>query len=621
MKDLPINNMTNLEPEHAWEIPEDLAYGPLHDPNGTTHIGRVGAPPRLEATSNTFHFWVPDKAVVEVSQIVTTQCVLGGQDTTFYALVDEVYRTSRRRDMGHEVDVHNGDLAHQPPFVAEGITYASASILRVDPAVFTPPREASLISLASGATAQKAYGIDKMGYPLQIGLLKNGGSATAGPGSIDLHYLLGENGGHLNVNGTAGLGTKSSFLLTLVYLLLAEAKHQHEIEPSGRNNLQIVPIIFNVKNYDLFHIDKPNSRFDPDKNLKDWQELGIESPGTFENVTYYAAQEPDGTTAVSDAGRPSTVLPYSWSLQDIITEGLFTFLFAEEDAQNENFSTLLMDLENLFTREIIENDGTITRRFAPAPRLSTQNSPAPTNFEDLLNWLRGDGETILATNSHSRATIAKLVRRLMGRLYECRGVLRLRDTSGNPLNIVRNTTSNPIVIDLNALAGVPAMQKFVIAAVLQQLVRARTGANAIRGLRYLIVLDELNRFAPNGGRDPITRLIETIAAEMRSQGILLFGAQQQASMVSRKVIENAATRVVGQTGGLELDNSTWSLLSSSAKRKAMMLEPSEKLILQSGFRQPMHLKIPYPTWAMNPNEAGFSASMSDDNEEDLPIGN
>ena len=73
---------------------------------------------------------------------------------------------------------------------------------------------------------------------------------------IDLDYLLGENGGHLNVNGIAGLGAKSSFLLHVNYLLLREAAEQARRFPGKPDRLQVVPIIFNVKNYDLFFIDR-----------------------------------------------------------------------------------------------------------------------------------------------------------------------------------------------------------------------------------------------------------------------------------------------------------------------------------------------------------------------------
>lgn len=90
---------------------------------------------------------------------------------------------------------------------------------------------------------------------------------------------------------------------------------------------------------------------------------------------------------------------------------------------------------------------------------------------------------------------------------------------------------------------------------------------------------------------------------MRSQGIILLGAQQQASRVSEKVIENAAIRVLGRTGSLELGTTPWRFLSQSAQRKAEQLPLDEKLFMQDNFREPMHVRIPFPVWAMNPDEA------------------
>jgi DNA helicase HerA-like ATPase len=142
-----------------------------------------------------------------------------------------------------------------------------------------------------------------------------------------------------------------------------------------------------------------------------------------------------------------------------------------------------------------------------------------------------------------------------------------------------------------------------VATIFRQLVDARTGTKAQPGLIYLVTLDELNRFAPRGASDAITRLIENVAAEMRSQGIILLGAQQQASKVSEKVIENAALRVLGRTGTLELDATVWRFLSASAKSKAAVLQPNEKLVIQDNFREPMHIRVPFPVWAMNPREA------------------
>jgi DNA helicase HerA-like ATPase len=124
-------------------------------------------------------------------------------------------------------------------------------------------------------------------------------------------------------------------------------------------------------------------------------------------------------------------------------------------------------------------------------------------------------------------------------------------------------------------------------------------------LVYLVALDELNRFAPKGARDPITELIENVAAERRSQGIILLGAQQQASRVSDKVVENAGIRVLGHSGSLELAQPIWRSLSDSARRKAAALRVEEKLIIQDNFREPMQVRVPFPTWAMRKGEAAL----------------
>jgi DNA helicase HerA-like ATPase len=163
----------------------------------------------------------------------------------------------------------------------------------------------------------------------------------------------------------------------------------------------------------------------------------------------------------------------------------------------------------------------------------------------------------------------------------------------------------------------PSLQRFVVATILRQLVDARTGAKAVPGLVYLVTLDELNRFAPKGSKDPITQLIETVASEMRSQGIILLGAQQQASKVSEKIIENSAIRVLGRSGSIELGTTVWKFLSGGARERAANLQTNEKLVMQDTFREPMLVRVPFPAWAMNPEEAIRSSESTKDEYDAL----
>src|SRR6516165_5619901 len=346
----------------------------------TGAIGKVASPPRRESTSEEFYFWVAPNTLVEKSQIVRTESEVGGQRLTFYGLIKEVYRQSRQSDLGEEFDRHDGDVDYQPPFDSPGFTYAAVTILRTEPSVLAPPLEGSDVFLGNEAEARMAYAADEIENPLAVGLVKNGGSRLAGPGRIDLDYLLGANGGHLNVNGVAGRGTKSSLLLHFNYLLLREARRQQRERPGDRDRLRVVPIILNVKNFDLFHIDRRSKRYDPARHAADWQALGIDDPAPFANVTFYAPQMPGQDNPVN-TGRPKAdVKAYSWSLRDVIERGLFSYLFAEDDVRDANFGALALDIENWLTQEKLERDNTRTRTLV-------KGAGRPAHFQELLNWV------------------------------------------------------------------------------------------------------------------------------------------------------------------------------------------------------------------------------------------
>lgn len=567
-------------------------------------LGIVGSPQGQEATSKQYCFWVARGVMVEETQLVVCESVIAGQSYTFYGVVEEVKRRSRKKNMDEEIDQADGDTDYVPPFESDGYTYAQVSILSVAPSALTPPCERSKVYLADQAEAATAYGADDIaeGNALSTGLIKNGGAQLAGPGAIDLDYLLGVNGGHLNVNGSAGRGTKSSFLMYMVRMLLDYARKQ---EVSSASRRQIVPIILNVKNFDLFYIDCPNKRFKPDVHLTDWQLLGVEQPAPFQKVSFFAPQQAKVNLPVP-TGRDEEVKAYSWGLKDIVDRGLFRYLFPDEDTNDANFSALTLALEDFLTTERSQGDSSIVR---------TLNPEAPKTFKALLDWIeKQSSNDEVALPGHHANTWKKLWRRLFRQVYESNGVLRREESTGQPLDMIQAKTSDPIVVDLFSLAAMPEMQRFVVATILRQLVEARTGTKAIRGLVYTVVLDELNRFAPKGARDPITQLIEMVAAEMRSQGIILLGAQQQASRVSEKVIENSAIRALGQTGSLELGMPIWKFLTASARERAMNLRPEEKLVIQATFRQPMLVRIPFPAWAMNPDEAVLPTA---DNQSDV----
>ncbi|HEY7120056.1 MAG TPA: hypothetical protein VH475_25945 [Tepidisphaeraceae bacterium] len=595
-----------LSADGAIAIADASSNGAPTLPSGI--IGKVASPPRHEATSEEFCFWVSPNVLVEKTQIVRTDSTVAGREIRFYGLVKEVYRESRQARIAEEYDRCDGDVAYEPPYESRGVTYAVVSILRTEPSVLAPPMEGSLVHLGGEPEARKAYNADEIEHPMAIGLVRNGGERFAGAGAIDLDYLLGANGGHLNVTGVAGRGTKSSFLLHVNYLLLHEARRQQRDQPSDPRRLRIVPIILNVKNFDLFHIDRRHRKFDPALHGPEWRQLKVDNPGPFANVRFFAPQMPGDGMNPRDTGRPrADVRAYSWSLADVIERGLLSYLFAEEDVRDVNFGALVLDLEQWLTLERPGRNGESTRQLRDIDR--------PQTVDELLDQFRAwaeDPDSKPFNKAHHDSTWKKVHRRLRKLVLEGDGVLRRRQHRGNPLTLTAHDTQDPSVVDLSSLAAVPSLQRFVVATIFRQLVDDRTGSAAQPGLVYLVTLDELNRFAPRGSNDPITQLIEQVAAEMRSQGIILLGAQQQASQVSPRVVENAALRALGKTGPVELGDSVWRFLNDSARRKAGQLLPEEKLLIQDSFREPMLVKIPFPAWALRGEDAMDEQAASDD---------
>ena len=124
------------------------------DAANETAVGRIAAPNRFEATSSEFYFWIKRGVTLEENQIIFSESNINGEQITFYALIDEIRRTSRRADMTEEYDIGDGDVNYEPPFSNEGFSYAHAQVLRVKPEIATPPIERSIVSLGGETEAK-----------------------------------------------------------------------------------------------------------------------------------------------------------------------------------------------------------------------------------------------------------------------------------------------------------------------------------------------------------------------------------------------------------------------------------------------------------------------------------
>src|SRR4051812_38520947 len=152
--------------------------------------------------------------------------------------------------------------------------------------------------------------------------LPAGLSRDSEPIYLDLDFLDGSRGAHVNISGISGVATKTTYALFLLYALF----HSEVLGPYRTNTKAIV---FNVEGEYLLHLDQPNARL-TDEQRRDYERLGLPA-GPFESVGLWApvAKNAGGQAIPDTGGRKQGLNAYYWTIKEFIREGYLKFLFAE----------------------------------------------------------------------------------------------------------------------------------------------------------------------------------------------------------------------------------------------------------------------------------------------------
>ncbi|HEX7022283.1 MAG TPA: ATP-binding protein, partial [Trueperaceae bacterium] len=211
------------------------------------------------------------------------------------------------------------------------------------------------------------------------------------------------------------------------------------------------------------------------------------------------------------------------------------------------------------------------------------------------------------TANQNKATREALIRRLRGAAKYVRtlvrGDLTAKEVARARLDIL-DAPEQIQVVDIHNLA--PLAQMFVVGVLLRQVFEAqesRTGRGQV-----FVVLDELNKYAPAEGDSPIKDVLLDIAERGRSMGIVLIGAQQTASEVERRVVSNAAIRIVGRLDAAEAERPEYRFMPGSFRLRSIILAPGTMIVHQPDVPSPIMLSFPFPAWATRRKEAEMAVS-------------
>ena len=84
----------------------------------------------------------------------------------------------------------------------------------------------------------------------------------------------------------------------------------------------------------------------------------------------------------------------------------------------------------------------------------------------------------------------------------------------------------------------------------------------------------------------------------------MIGCQQTASEVERRIVTNAAFKVVGRLDPAEASRTEYGFLPPAQRQRALIAKPGTMFASQPDIPVPLCLEFPFPGWATRPAEAG-----------------
>ncbi|MXY77529.1 MAG: ATP-binding protein [Acidimicrobiia bacterium] len=513
-----------------------------------------------------------------------------GEVVSIYGIVGQV----RARHEGARFDsdvflIADGVL---PADVAEA---AQIQVTRVVPETFVPPLPGAEVRRAVDEERDEALDMTDVEHRLPAGLTRDGQ-----PVVLDLEFIDGTKGAHVNISGISGVATKTSYATFLLYSLFNSG-----VLGAAATNTK--GLIFNVKGEDLLFLDHANTRLDDTERAR-YAALGLEA-GPFRSMRVLAPPRKGDPNATPATGaRTADVKPLYWTVAQFCEQGLLPFLFADAEDERQQYTIVVQSVTAQLQRCAMQShtsdgavriDGRTARTFSQLVTIICDKLLPDDPDEDAdPQWT---GRSIYT------GTINAFVRRLSSAERHVAHLIRA-DIDDAETHAIDLDSQQVTVVDLHMLHD--RAKRFVVGVVLRQAFEAKEAAGTAEPLQF-VVLDELNKYAPRDSSSPIKEILLDVAERGRSLGMILIGAQQTASEVERRVVSNSAIRVVGRLDAAEAGREQYGFLPAVQRQRATILKPGSMFVSQPRLPVPVLLEFPFPAWATRVAEADLSGGRSD----------
>jgi hypothetical protein len=375
-------------------------------------------------------------------------------------------------------------------------------------------------------------------------------------------------------------------------------------------------LVFNVKGEDLLWLDKPNNRFNEEAAAR-WRALGVEAE-PFPSVGFWAPpRRQSGDVLMPDTGgRQEGVTAFTWTPREFIDEGLLQFLFTDANDTKNQIPFIRERVQSQlrrFAADVAGQPGAVVLWDPHQTPHKRGESVIPRDGEKVITDLRSlvealeeflepadGGEPDTSWTGRVQAgTVSAFMRRLEAAVHRLGPLVQAGET-----HRIDRTAAQITVVAIQSLHDLA--QRFVVGALLNETFAEKEETGQRLPLS-VIVLDELNKYAPRSSDSPLKEMLIDIAQRGRSLGVLLVGAQQTASRVAPEVLENAAIRVSGRLDAAEAERAEYGWMLPSTRARARLLKPGTMVLSQPAIPVPLVVNFPFPPWATRREEVDGEA--------------
>ena len=559
--------------------------------NNDHPIGRVVATERNPTTTGQVRFWLePDVELKPFDFVRLTAPEYTDRDIgEFYAIIHEIQQVSDEPSaLSGFVSADFGNSQIEPRITRVVATYADAAVLFNTQDIEMPIPHGSQVHWPDEEGVRRALGILDYNRSTPAGYITMSGPSQSSltiPVDMDADYLIGPEGAHLNISGISGLATKTSYAM----FLLTAIQQKQEAEWTAGAGGHAGFIILNVKGADLLHLHEEATDLDEKDTRVDWEKCGL-TAAPLNNVTYFYPYSESGANAQTKLD-PETVD------RNVSLGNAYRYYYDVETA-----------LERL--RLLVEDIDDPNQTFVSCAEYCMDKVSKDSSWNafrrKIRDWAGNTPEQKIPVQSWRR--FSRLFGQRTKNPFFVEKSIEADKKRQVPLSEILNhlAPGHVVVIDIAQLPDY--LQSFVVGDVIDLVRRAKTGDSTVvddyereetenlPALETVILFaDELNKFAPRHSQErSITRHLREISERGRSEGIILFGAEQFRTGVDSQVTGNSGTQVFGRTTAVEAtrDQEIKGLPGSQNKR-VPFLRKGELMVSHTRFSSGT-LKLRFP---------------------------